>query len=125
MVKSIISMICVALILLVGAIWECNYVQKEFNELHDSLQIVYEKVDDEVATMDDIYAVQKLWLNKKKTMHMFLPHNEIKEVDLWIAESVTLVRDKEWQDALSKLEVLRELSEQIPKSFKVSLSNIF
>ena len=125
MVKSIISMICVGLILLSGAIWECNYVQKEFNELHDCLQVVYEKVDEQTATMDDIYSVQKLWLNKKKTMHMFLPHNEIKEVDLWIAETVTLVRDGEWQDALSKIEVLRELSEQIPKSFTVSLSNIF
>ena len=125
MVKSLISMLCVGVILLFGAIWECNYVQKEFGELHDCLQVVYEKVDEQTATIDDIYSVQKLWLNKKKTMHMFLPHNEIKEVDLWIAETATLVRDGEWQDALSKIEVLRELSEQIPKSFTVSLSNIF
>lgn len=125
MVKSIISMICVAVLLLVGAIWECNYVKKEFNEFHDAIEVVYDKVDDQTATIDDIYVVQNIWLKKKKTLHMLLPHTEIKEVDLWIAETATLVRDREWNDAISKMEVLKELSEQIPKSFAISLSNIF
>lgn len=125
MVKSIISMICVAVLLLVGAIWECNYVKQEFSEFHDAIEVVYDKVDDQTATMDDIYVVQNIWLKKKQTLHMLLPHTEIKEVDLWIAETATLVRDREWNDAISKMEVLKELTEQIPKSFAISLSNIF
>ena len=51
-------------------------------------------------------------LAKKKVLHIFIPHNEIKEIDLWLSESATLVRDKEWKDAISKIEVLIELSEQ-------------
>ena len=125
MVKSIISMICVAVLLLVGAIWECNFVKEEFNEFHDAIEVVYDKVDGQTATIDDIYVVQNIWLKKKQTLHMLLPHTEIKEVDLWIAETATLVRDREWNDAISKMEVLKELTEQIPKSFAISLSNIF
>jgi hypothetical protein len=45
-------------------------------------------------------------------------------VDLWLSESATLIRDKEWTDAISKIEVLKELSEQIPKTFVIALENI-
>lgn len=125
MVRSIISMLIVALLLTVGAIYESHFIQKNFNEFHQVLEILYEKVDEEVATQDDVYAVQKNWLDKKRYLHAFIPHNEIKEIDLWLAESVTLVRDKEWQDAISKIEVLKELTEQVPKTFLLSFENIF
>ena len=68
--------------------------------------------------------MQKNWLEKKKALHIFIPHNDIKEVDLWLAESATLVRDEKWDDAISKIEVLKELSEQIPKTFTLSWENI-
>ena len=54
-----------------------------------------------------------------------ISHNEIKEIDLWLAESVILVKDKKWTDALSKLEVLKELAEQLPRNFILTLENVF
>ena len=125
MVKTIISTICVGVLLLVGSIWECHVVDKQFDEFSGVLNVVYEKIDDQTATMDDVYSVQKCWLDKKQTLHALIPHTEIKEVDLWIAEAATLVRDKQWEDAISKMEVLIELSEQIPQTFKIRFSNIF
>lgn len=117
-------MVCVAIIFFVGAVVESNFVHKQFGEFYDVLEILYEKVDDETATQDDVYAVQKNWLDKKRYLHAFIPHNEIKEFDLWLAEAVTLVRDKEWSDAISKIEVLKELTEQIPKTFSVTWENV-
>lgn len=124
MVRSIISMVVVALIFFAGSFYENNFVNRQFNEFSNVLEVLYEKVDDQTATQDDVYAVQKNWLDKKRFLHAFIPHNEIKEVDLWLAESATLVRDKKWEDAISKIEVLKELSEQIPKTFKVSWENV-
>jgi len=124
MVKTLISMILVAVILFAGALYECDFVNRQFKEFNEVLQVLYEKVDSQTATQDDVYAVQKNWLDKKKVLHIFIPHNEIKEVDLWLSESATLVRDKEWHDAISKIEVLKELSEQIPKTFNISWSNV-
>lgn len=124
MVKTIISMTVVTIILIVGAWFESNFVSRQFNEFHTVLESLYEKVDDETAVMDDVYAVQKNWIEKKKYLHAFIPHNEIKEVDLWLSEAVTLVRDKEWSDAISKIEVLKELAEQIPRTFKILWENI-
>ena len=125
MIKTLVPAICVAIILLAGSIYEMNFISRQFEEFNTVTSQVYDKVNDKTATQADVYALQENWLNKKKYLHVFIPHNEIKEVDLWLAESATLVRDKKWEDALSKMEVLKELAEQIPKSFTISLSNIF
>ena len=125
MVKTIISMLAVAAILVCGAIYETDFTKRQCEELSAALEVLYAKKDAETAVEDDVYAVQKNWVDKKKYLHIFIPHNEIKEIDLWLAESVKLVRDKKWEDALSKIEVLKELAEQIPKTFRVSIENIF
>ena len=117
-------MIIVATLLFIGAIYESNFIHKNFNDFHEVLEVLYQKVDENSATQDDVYAVHQKWLNKKRYLHAFIPHNEIKEVDMWLAEAVTLVRDKEWKDAISKIEVLKELTEQIPKTFMLSWDNI-
>ena len=125
MVKTFISTIVVALLLCCLAVYESDCTKRQFEELSVVMETLYEKVDDKTAVEDDVYAVQKNWLDKKRYLHIFIPHNEIKEIDLWLAESVKLVRDEKWEDALSKIEVLRELAEQIPKTFAVTLENIF
>ena len=124
MVKTLISMLCVATILFVGSALEMHFIHGEFEEFHQVISELHDKVDEQTAVIDDVYAVQDNWLNKKKFLHAFIPHNEIKEIDLWLAESATLVRDKEWKDAISKVEVLIELTEQIPKTFMLSWENI-
>ena len=124
MVKTLLTIIITTMFLIGGAIYETNFVHRQFEEMHEVLEVLYEKVDAEQATMDDVYAVQNNWLEKKKFLHVFIPHNDIKEVDLWLAESATLVRDKEWKDAISKIEVLKELAEQIPRTFIIAWENI-
>ena len=125
MVKSIVSALCVALLLLFGSLYEQSCVKRQFNEFSETLDVIYVKVDEKIAVEDDLYALQTSWLDKKKYLHIFIPHNEIKEIDLWLAESIKLVKNEKWEDALSKIEVLKELSEQIPKIFSVSIENIF
>lgn len=124
MVKTIITIIVTTLLLIGGAIFETNFITKQFDEFHNVLEVLYDKVDEQTATQDDVYAVQENWLEKKKVLHVFIPHNDIKEMDLWLSESATLIRDEEWTDAISKIEVLKELSEQIPKTFVIALENI-
>ena len=124
MVKTIITTLAVSLLLFFGVILESNYIKTEFNELHANFSTLYEKVEEESANKQDVLAVQQNWLKKKSRLHIFIPHNEIKEIDMWLAESATLVRDKEWQDAISKIEVLKELTEQIPNTFRLSIENI-
>ena len=125
MVKTIITTLAVSLLLFFGVILESNYIKTEFNELHANFSTLYEKVEEESANKQDVLAVQQNWLKKKTRLHIFIPHNEIKEIDLWLSETVTLVEQEKWEDALSKIEVLKELTEQIPNTFKVTIENVF
>ena len=61
---------------------------------------------------------------KKKTLHVLIPHNEIKEIDLWLSECCGLLETKTFDDALTKLTVVSELIEQIPKTFSFRIENI-
>lgn len=124
MVKTIVSMVLVSIILFGGALYESSFIKRQFVEFDSLLEILYEKVENETAIEEDVLSVQKNWLEKKKYLHVFIPHTEIKEVDLWLSESVTLVQNKKWEDALSKVEVLRELAEQIPKTFTLKIENV-
>ena len=125
MLKTLVSLLLALAILVGGEIFESFFVEKQFNEFTVALESLYEKADEKEITKEDVLAVQKNWIEKKHVLHIFIPHNEIKEVDLWLSEAATLVRDKEWHDAISKIEVLKELCEQIPKTFKVSIANVF
>lgn len=124
MKKTIITIIAVVILLTAGAIYENRFILNEFNDFDTSLSTLYSKIENQTATDLDVYAVQSKWVEKKHHLHAFIPHNEIKEVDLWLAESVIYVKNKQWEEALPKIEVLRELAEQIPITFSVRLENI-
>ena len=125
MVKSLISMIIVAAVLSLGVIYEMNFIRGEFKELSAATEVLYDKICDRTANENDVYALQKKWVQEKEKLHAFISHNEIKEFDLWIAETVKLVSAKMWDEAVSKMEVIIELEEQVPKTFEFSFANVF
>lgn len=118
-------MIIVAVVLAVGVIYETMFIRSEFKELTAATDILYEKIDGQAANENDVYALQTKWVEAKEKLHAFISHNEIKEFDLWIAETVKLVSTEMWDEALSKMEVIKELEEQVPKSFEFSFANVF
>ncbi len=124
MIKSVITTICAVVILAVGVVFENFFVQKQFVELQQNFTELYNLTENQSATADDVISVQTDWHDKKKYLHAFIPHNEIKEIDLWISETITLIKDKEWHDAISKIQVLLDLSREIPKTFLISFDNI-
>jgi len=125
MVKTIITIVAVFVILASASIFEGFFIKDQFNKFNDSLSELYNKIEEEKASEEDVLKVQQKWIKHKKQLCAFIPHTEIKEVELWLSETVTLVKDEEWTDALSKVEVLIELSEQIPKTFKISPETVF
>lgn len=124
MVKAFYTAL-IALLIVVGASYfEQRYIKNTFEELTSIASVVQEKTEDKTAVKDDVLSLQDFWIEKKRTLHVFIPHNDIKEVDLWISEAVTLVENKMWEDALSKLEVVIEMAEQIPKTYLLRVENI-
>ena len=125
MVRCLISIIISLAIVIGGMFYENIFIRSTFDELNTMLDEVHLKLQEETAVADDILAVQKFWITKKKQLHALISHTEIKEVDLWISECVTYTKYKSFEDAEAKIEVVKELCEQIPKSYLLRFENIF
>lgn len=124
MVKTLLS-IFISLALLIGAaVFETFYVGAQFEKFGDALAALEMKVRDESATRGDAEAVRELWENEKKNLHSVIPHNDISYIDYWMGEAVSYIETKNFDDALSKLEVLITICEQIPQTYSVSFGNI-
>ena len=125
MVKSIISMIVAALIIIGGCIYENLYLNKTFDELHESFSIIEAKLENETCTKEDVLKAQEFWLDKKEELHAVIPHTDIKEVDLWISECLFYTADKDYKEAQGKVTVILELFEQIPRNYLIAFENLF
>lgn len=125
MVKSIISVIVATALIAAGAYLENANLKKSFDQIINATDEITRKLEEKSAEVEDILSLQKLWIEKKRALHVYIPHAEIKELDLWISECVTYVKFEKYDEAIAKLEVVKELCEQIPKTFAVKWENLF
>ena len=125
MVKSIIYTLT-ALALCVGVFIGVEiYLHKQFEKFGDALETMYRKIENEEDNREDGYAVREMWANKKSKLHIFLPHNDISYVDYWLNEACGLIYEGNYQLALCKIEVLRDVAKNLPDSYSLKLENIF
>ena len=124
MVKTICSIIISILILAIAGVCEQIYLTKTFDALHEDFTIAYHKIKDEKATADDANSIKSRWLAQKKKLHFFISHNDIKEMDLWLSESVAYLRLGNIEESVSKMEVAINLTLQIPQNYLIRFENI-
>ncbi len=125
MVKSIVYTL-IAILLCIGFfIFTQWYLEKQFSEFYDALDALYVKIDDETATAEDGYAVRAMWVDKKSKLHIFIPHNDISYIDYWLCECCGLLHDKNYELAIGKVEVLKEIAKNLPDAYTVKLENVF
>ena len=125
MVKAIIYTLA-AIALCVGLfIFTEWYVNKQFKEFSEAVEVLYDKVDKKTANREDGFAVRTLWSDRKEKLQIFLPHNDISYIDYWLSEACGLIYNGEYSLALGKLEVLKEIAANMPGSYTLRLENIF
>lgn len=125
MVKSIIYTL-VATALCFGVFFGTQYfIVRNLGQFHTALEMLYDKIEEETATREDAYAVRNLWTDKKSKLHIFIPHNDISYVDYWLSEACALIYRDEYDLALGKIEVLLEITRNLPDAYSVKLENIF
>ena len=125
MVKAI-SYTAVAIVLCIGLfIFTQWYLNKEFGEFSSALDALYVKVENESATAEDGYAVREIWKDKKSKLHIFIPHNDISYIDYWLSECCGLLYNGNYELALGKVEVLKEITQNLPDAYSFKLENIF
>ena len=125
MVKTLLSLLISALLLFGAAIGESYFVNRQFGRLDTALAALEEKVREENATRTDAETVQTLWNEEKRKLHAVIPHNDISYIDYWLGEAVSYIETKNYDDALSKVEVLITVCKQIAKTYSIWFENVF
>lgn len=125
MVKSITTVIVSLLLLVGGAVYEQIYVNSAFDELKNQAIIMQQKEADKTAAYDDALNLQNFWIKEKEKMHAFVSHNDIKELDMWIAEGAAFTKLKDYDEAMTKYCVIADLCDSIPKGYLIRFENVF
>ncbi|MDE6667116.1 MAG: DUF4363 family protein [Clostridia bacterium] len=125
MVKSICYTVAAILICIGLFIFADWYLGNQFDEFSAALDSLYTKIENETATREDGYAVRTLWEDKKSKLHILVPHNDISYIDYWLSEACGLLYNEKYDLALGKIEVLREISKNLPDSYSIKFENIF
>lgn len=125
MVKSVITVIVSALILAGAAIYEQIYVNSAFDRLLEQALIMQEKETNKTATPADAENVRNCWIKEKEKMHAFIPHNDIKELDMWLSEGIAFTKSGKYEEAYTKYVVIADLCKSIPKGYLIRFENVF
>lgn len=125
MVKSIIYTV-VAIALCLGIFIGAQiYIDNQFKSFHGALESLYDKIENEEATREDAYAVREMWTDKKSKLNVFIPHNDVSYIDYWLSEACAFVYKGEYDLALANIEVLLEITANLPDAYSVKLENVF
>ncbi len=125
MVKSIIYTLT-ALALCVGLFIFCDYfLDRQLGEFYTACDALYDKIDEGTVTYSDAEAVKSLWERKRRNLHIFIPHNDVANVDTAMNELCGLVYAGEFDLALGKAEILKTSARNLPDAYSLRLENIF
>ena len=125
MIRTIVSII-LSLALLVGiSAWEGHYLERNFEQIENTIQSLYDKTEEGTATHEDGEAVEIFWQEKKHKMHFILPHSAVQQIDFELNEALGYLYQGNFQDALPKMEVLLQITEVIRQNYTLLWGNIF
>lgn len=125
MTKSIFTTLLALAVLFSAAFAENKKITNTFDGFYSFLEQTEIKLNRNQLTLQDAYALKDYWLTKKRTLHIWIPHNEIKEIDLWIGETIAYAKIKKYDEVLTKVQVLKLLCKQIPTIFSLKPENVF
>ena len=125
MVRTMISAFITLALLLGVSFYEANYVQHKFQEFYASLHSLKRKTELGTVSYTDGLSIRAFWDDHKITMHVWIPHTVLYEIDYQLDEAIGFIYAKDLESALPKIEVLLGLSENVPKGYTLTLGNIF
>ena len=124
MIKTIVSLLITIALIFGVSYYENVRVKNTFTNFNEVLETLYDKTESGKVTYEDGTAVEKFWENQKNTLHIWLPHTAIQEIDYQLYEAVGYLYVRDFESAIPKLEILMGMCENIPQSYRFSWENI-
>lgn len=124
MIKTIVSLLITIGLIFGVSYYENTRVRNTFSRFNEVLETLYDKTEAGEVTYEDGTAVEKFWENQKNTLHIWLPHTAIQEIDYQLYEAVGYLYVRDFDSAMPKIEILIGMCQNIPHSYRFSWENI-
>lgn len=115
----------ILLLLIGGGIFEDVSLDRSVKQCAEIVETVIQKTEDQTAKEEDVLSFSDIWDKTKSRLHTYIPHTEIREVDIWISEAKSFVATQDFELARAKLVVVRDKILSIPDSFSTTFGNVF
>ena len=115
----------ILLLLIGGGIFEDVSLDRSVKQCAEIVETVIQKTEDQTAKEEDVLSFSDIWDKTKSRLHTYIPHTEIREVDIWISEAKSFVATQDFELARAKLVVVRDKILSIPDSFRTTFGNVF
>lgn len=125
MIRTMASILVTFGLILGVSFYEHKCVDRVFSELRTTFKTLQEKAELGTATYNDGVAARSFWDKEKETLHFWLPHTALQEIDFQLNEAIGFLSLDDNEGALPKIEVLIGLTDAIPHSYNFGLKNIF
>ncbi|MCD7729712.1 MAG: DUF4363 family protein [Clostridia bacterium] len=125
MVRSVWLTVAAIILCVALFIFTDFYLKNQLNEFSTAVDILYDKVENGDVTVADGEAVRIMWRDKKSKLQIFVPHNDISYIDYWLNEACSFLKTEHYDLALGNLEVVREITLNLPDCYTIKFENVF
>ena len=131
MVKKWIVMICLAIILAFGCVFESKYIHSSMGSLINSLETLQIKITETKDKIDDekliaeAYSLHNEWHEKVSTLKCLIWHSGLKEIEINFARIAVYIEENDYTEAYAEIACLIDYIAHYLDDFKITLDNIF
>ena len=125
MAKTWLGLLLSVLLIVGCSIYEVFYITTAVQTIRQKAISLFQLTEEGKATHEDGNALRIAWEHEKKQLHIWLPHTAIENVDYHLNEALGYLYQENYEDALPKLEVLIDMTENIIRTIAVLPENVF
>ncbi|MDD3831377.1 MAG: DUF4363 family protein [Clostridia bacterium] len=122
--KSIIIAIVILALVLGAGIVEVVYISRMFDDLTETVVALKESALAETLVRQDGTALIMQWKQVRERAELFLPHTDVYELNLRMAECHAYIEQSDYKMAYAQLCIIEELTQYIPHLITPDIKHI-
>lgn len=125
MAKSFYGIAVSILLLLAAAFCEYYFVDRTLEEFYGHAEVVYRKATEENANEEDGKTLLAIWEEKKRKLHILIPHNDIAKIDDYLSAAIGAMVKKDYPRAVENLRIVLVTTKNLPQTYRPNVENVF
>ena len=124
--KSFVTALILALVIVVLGVMHTSKIEKLSDELLKANEKISEAVDsDDFKEADlQIEKIRRIVEENRMMLTLSMDHNEVDKIEMNVAQLEAYVEEEKREDALSFLNVLETLFIRLPKNYRLKIENV-